>query len=94
MAMAKKRAHIIYSGSVQGVGFRWTAQHAANSANITGWVRNCPDSTVEVVSEGEEKNVKAFLAKIKNAMEPYIRSMNVKWQKPTGEFDSFDIRFF
>ncbi|UCD55476.1 MAG: acylphosphatase [Candidatus Omnitrophota bacterium] len=92
--MPEKRAQIIYSGSVQGVGFRFTAERIANSLGLTGWVRNCPDGTVEIVCEGEEGDIHMFMNKIKKAMGHYSHSSKVKWEKATGEFGSFDIRFY
>ena len=92
--MPQKRAHIIYSGTVQGVGFRFTAESIASSVGITGWVRNCPDGSVEVVCEGTEGAITAFMDKLKAAMDYYVRSCKVVWEKPTGEFDSFGISFF
>jgi len=92
--MQKKRARIVYSGAVQGVGFRWTAERAGNSNRLTGWVQNCPDGTVEAVCEGKEEDIQAFMRNIKKQMGDYIRSMNIDWQNPTGEFDSFTIKFF
>ena len=41
------RKHIIFHGSVQGVGFRWRARHAADLYGCTGWVHNKWDGTVE-----------------------------------------------
>ncbi|MEE9499680.1 MAG: acylphosphatase [Candidatus Omnitrophota bacterium] len=92
--MAKKRAHIIYSGAVQGVGFRFTAERIANSLGLTGWVRNSPHGTVEVVCEGEEGDIHMFMNKIKKALVGYIHSSKAEWKETTGEFNSFDIRFF
>jgi acylphosphatase len=92
--MADKRANIIYSGTVQGVGFRFTAEEAANSARLTGWVRNSPDGTVEIVCEGGEDDIKMFMSKMRKAMAPYIRSSKVKWAEATGEFDTFGIKVF
>jgi acylphosphatase len=92
--MTKKRAHVIYSGTVQGVGFRWTAEHHANSLKLTGWVRNCPDGTVEVVCEGAEEDIRDFLQKVKAEMSHYIRAAKVDWEAPAGDLDRFDIKFF
>lgn len=94
MKAAQKRAHIIYSGNVQGVGFRFTAEEIAISLGLKGWVRNCPDGTVETVVEGEEEGIQAFMDKIKKSMASYIRTSKVKWQESNGEFDSFGIKFF
>lgn len=94
MKAARKRVHIIYSGTVHGVGFRFTAEEIANSLGLTGWVGNCPDGTVETVIEGEEEDIQAFMNKIKKSMNHYVRSSKVKWQEASGEFDTFGIKFF
>lgn len=90
----QKRSYIIYSGSVQGVGFRFTAQRIADSLGLTGWIRNLPDGSVEAVCEGEEKDIALFIAKIRNELGPYIRSANVKWEKASGEYQLFDIKYY
>jgi acylphosphatase len=79
---------------VHGVGFRFTAQGIASSVGIKGWVRNCPDGTVEVMCEGKEGDINVFMAKLKEAMSHYIRSRKLTWQEPTGEFDAFDVTYY
>lgn len=91
--MPEKRVRVVYSGSVHGVGFRFTVERIANSIGLKGWVQNCPDGSVEVVCEGGEKDLNIFLSKIKKAMAHYIRSSRIEWQEPTDEFDAFDIKF-
>jgi len=91
--MPKKRAHIVYSGNVHGVGFRWTAERAAFSLHLTGWVMNCPNGTVEVTCEGREGDINAFIDRVKEEMSGYIGSARVSRQEATGEFNSFNIRF-
>jgi acylphosphatase len=88
------RARITYTGNVHGVGFRWTARDIANSLNLTGWVMNSPDGRVEVLCEGDENEIDVFIKKIGKAMEHYITSSDIIRQKPTGEFDSFGIKFY
>ena len=89
-----KRAHVIYSGRVQGVGFRYTAEDIAMGLGLTGWVKNLADGRVEVVAEGKEEGLKEFLDKIlKGQLGRYIRDVDLSWEKPTKEFDSFEIRF-
>jgi len=92
--MTQKRAHVIYSGMVQGVGFRWSIQRIADSLGLTGWARNCPDGTVEVVCEGEEKNVNTFFSKVRKEMAQYIRSDQTRWENAQGNFDKFSIKLF
>jgi acylphosphatase len=47
-------------GDVQGVGYRFFAQRAAAVHHVLGYVRNCPDGTVEAVAEGAPANVEEF----------------------------------
>ncbi len=51
--MAKTvRYYITFKGRVQGVGFRFRAQHAAMEFGVTGWVRNEYDGTVSMEAQG------------------------------------------
>ena len=90
----KKRVHLFYSGRVQGVGFRFTAETIALSLGVTGWVKNLPDGRVEVIAEGEEARLVQFLEKIRNGpMKPYIRGVESDWSEATTEHRDFSIRF-
>jgi len=89
-----KRAHAFYSGRVQGIGFRYTAQNIAENLGVYGWVKNLEDGRVEIAAEGEEKNLKEFLDKIlKGPLGRYIKDMELSWETPTSEFNDFDVRF-
>ena len=87
-----KRLHAFYSGSVQGVGFRLTAERLASSLGISGFVSNLRDGRVEVVAEGPDPALKEFLEKIKGIFKTYINDVDINWSEATGEFDTFDIR--
>jgi acylphosphatase len=56
------RRRIVVSGQVQGVFFRETTRRRALQAGVSGWVRNCPDGTVEAVFEGERDAVERLVA--------------------------------
>lgn len=56
-----ERKHVIVHGFVQGVGFRFAVERRAGSRGVAGWVRNCPDGTVEAVFEGESEDVEALV---------------------------------
>lgn len=91
--MSFKRIHVFYSGRVQGVGFRYTARSIASSLGLSGWARNLRDGDVEVVCEGEEKKLKAFLGDMaKEFPSQYIGNIDVNWKASTGEFNGFEIR--
>lgn len=78
---------------VQGVGFRFTAKRLANDLELSGWVRNNRDRTVEIVCEGSEDKLSEFLRKIEDSLAGYIRSKDVNWIESTGEFKDFSIKF-
>lgn len=52
MSAAVERRHWHFTGSVQGVGFRYRAQYAAQLLDLTGWVENNWDGTVDLEAQG------------------------------------------
>lgn len=88
----KKRIHVYYSGSVQGVGFRFTTERIASKLGLKGWVRNIEDGRVELVCEGEESDVDALLTKISEVFADYISEASVERSDPGGEFEDFEVR--
>jgi acylphosphatase len=89
----EKRLHVYYSGAVQGVGFRFTAERIALSLGLKGWVKNLEDGRVEAVCEGGESAIRSFTRKIDELFKDYITDTEVSWPKPTSEFADFEIRF-
>ena len=87
-----ERRTYYFGGHVQGVGFRYTAQHLARNHPVSGYVRNLPDGRVELVAEGEAKDLDAMLEAFKRQMEGFIRKLDVTTGQPTGEFAGFAIR--
>ena len=65
------RRHLIFTGVVQGVGFRWRARQAANAAGCTGWVRNDYVGTVSMELQGTEARLDQVLRTLERA--PWIR---------------------
>ena len=82
--MATVSKHVRYSGQVQGVGFRYTAQSLAARFPVTGYVRNLPDGDVELVAEGEPGAVDEFLAAVARRMGEYVTAAAVQDQTPAG----------
>jgi acylphosphatase len=89
----RKRATVFYTGRVQGVGFRYTTREIACGYELTGYVRNVYDGRVELVAEGAEEEVTAFLEAVQaSQLGSHIRHADVIWGDATGEFRSFEIR--
>ncbi len=89
----RKRAQVVYSGRVQGVGFRYSAREVACGFEATGFVRNLPDGRVELIVEGEQEELEAFLEAIhQSQLGNYIRGEDLNWHPATGEFTGFEIR--
>jgi len=88
-----KRIHVLYSGNVQGVGFRFVTERLALKMDLTGFVKNLPNGNVEMICEGEKRRLDEFLEAIKENMYGYISDSRVEWEPAQGEFSSFEIRF-
>jgi acylphosphatase len=58
---AQVRAHVLISGRVQGVGYRFFTVNEARRLGINGWVQNLPDKRVEAVFEASQGNVEAMI---------------------------------
>ncbi len=88
-----KRAHIIVTGIVQGVSFRLFAKKTADNLGITGWVRNIPNGSVEIVAEGNEESLEKFILELKKGP-PAARVESVKtdYSDATYEFSRFEIK--
>ena len=69
------KQHIIFSGTVQGVGFRYTSQTLARRWGLSGWVRNLRDGRVEMFLEGEPEQIKDFLHDLERHFLGYIRDI-------------------
>ncbi len=84
--------HVVYSGRVQGVGFRYTAKSVANGYIVTGTIRNLPDGRVELLAEGEKLELEEFRRAIRDAgLEHFIEAEDVHWSDAKGGFRGFEI---
>ena len=90
--MNRCRMKILYSGHVQGVGFRYTARGVAAGYEIAGVVRNLPDGRVELTAEGTREELEAFREAIRGAgLAGFIRDETVAWCEAQNEFRGFEI---
>jgi acylphosphatase len=86
-----RRFTVHFSGTVQGVGFRYTTERVARRFAVTGYVRNLPDGRVEAVVEGAPAEIDLFLKTLDETMAGYIRGREVAEGPATGEFAGFRI---
>jgi len=88
-----ERLHAIVEGRVQGVGFRAFVQQNAYELGLSGWVRNKWDGNVEVLAEGEHKNLEELnMALLRGPRSANVTRVKEQWEKGTGEFNSFRVR--
>ena len=80
------RFTVHFTGHVQGVGFRYTAHNTAMGFPIAGYVQNLPDGRVLVVAEGAEEQVQAYLDRLCEHLERFIRAKTIDRSPATGEF--------
>ena len=66
MATDKVRYQITFRGRVQGVGFRYRAQFAAQEYGVTGWVRNEYDGTVSMEAQGRPEDIRRMISSLEN----------------------------
>jgi acylphosphatase len=89
---SRRRMDILYSGQVQGVGFRYTVMRVVAGFEVTGTVRNVPDGCVELVAEGSADELTAFRQAIRDAgLEHFIRDERVSWSEAQGGLRGFEI---
>ena len=85
--------HIIFTGSVQGVGFRYTAYNIAHRHRLTGFVRNLPDGTVEMLAQGQPEDIDDCIRDIKRSFAGYIRETRFEEIDPDPRYKDFKITF-
>ena len=87
-----RRADIVVSGLVQGVGFRCMIRGAARQCLLNGEVENMDDETVRIACEGEEGNIVKFVEAVRSAKEPVeVDDIRIEYSEPAGRFKNFRI---
>lgn len=85
------RRRVYYDGRVQGVGFRATSCAIAANHPVAGTVRNLDDGRVELIVEGDEPAVEAFLDAVGAELKRYIRDERIELAGPGEPFDGFRV---
>jgi len=85
--------HIIFTGRVQGVGFRFTALNVANRYGLAGLVRNLPDGTVEMIAQGTETDINDCIRDITESFSGYVKNTKITEVPPNPAYGEFKITF-
>ena len=89
-----KQMHVVFHGTVQGVGFRYATKHIVKRYPVTGFVKNLSNGCVELLAEGEESQLQSLLKDIqKSPLKHYIRETDVQWNQMTGKYETFSVAF-
>lgn len=87
-----KQVQCVVLGRVQGVFFRASAQREARRLGLTGWVRNRPDGSVELLAEGEDESLRDFIGWVQRGpTSARVDRVDTRWRSYTGEFTEFRI---
>ena len=85
--------HVIVKGRVQGVGYRYFAQDAAQDLGLTGWVRNLPNGDVEAEAAGPHADIETWLDRLRQGP-PLARvdDIQMDWRDVSESYSQFSIR--
>ena len=86
------RRRVVFSGRVQGVGFRARTVHAARRFAVAGWVRNRIDGDVEVIAEGPKADVDGFVGEVGLRMAANIEKAETYDEEPRGDLQGFSVK--
>lgn len=94
MSAQQASVHVLVSGVVQGVGFRFFVLRVAQQYQIEGYVRNLPNGDVEIEAEGEVGLLRDFLKEVQRGpLGAYVSAVEVSWGEARRRFRGFDVRF-
>ncbi len=89
-----RQLHAIVHGRVQGVSFRYNAQHEAQRLGLVGWVRNLPDSTVETVAIGDDTALQHYADWLSfGPPGAFVSGVDTTWDETPLTFTSFEILY-
>lgn len=91
--MAETARHIIFKGRVQGVGFRFTVLNAASRYRLTGYVRNVPDGTVEMLAQGPAADIDDCINRIEQSFADYVAEAKTEDIPLDPAYTDFKITF-
>lgn len=87
------RVHVRIRGRVQGVGYRYATHREAERLGITGWVRNCPDGSVEAEFAGDRATLESMLAWCERGPAlARVSDVDTEWRDKDADYPSFTVR--
>jgi acylphosphatase len=90
-----KQLSAVVHGRVQGVFFRKNTTIAARELQVSGWVRNLPDGSVEVLAIGTEDHLKQLLLFLSESPgQSDVTDIDVNWSSPEDEYRGFTVRYW
>lgn len=93
MAENRERAHVLVSGSVQGVFFRDSARRKAEELDLAGWVKNLPDGRVEAVFEGPSGSVREMVGWCESGpSHADVEDVEVEYCEAGADLRGFEVR--
>ncbi|MBE3144645.1 MAG: acylphosphatase [Planctomycetes bacterium] len=84
---------IVFSGRVQGVGFRFTALNIANRCQLTGYVRNIPEGNVEMLAQGSAEMIDECVRDIQDSFVGSVSHIDIEPATPDPKITDFRITF-
>ena len=87
--------HVIISGKVQGIGYRWFVEKTAGDLGLNGWVKNLSNGDVEVAAEGDKEVLQEFLNSLKTGHPgACVKEIKADWSNADENcFNGFEIIF-
>ena len=86
-------AHVVISGLVQGVGYRWFVTRKAKEYNLTGYVKNLYNGDVEVEAEGQKAMILDFVRDLRvGPRSGHVTDMKIDWDEYKGRYGSFEVK--
>ena len=90
----ESRAHVVVSGLVQGVGYRYFVYRKAKDYNLKGYVKNLYSDDVEVMLEGEKGVILDLIQELKTGpISAHVTGIKVEWEEGQSEYEDFQIKF-
>jgi acylphosphatase len=91
--MDHQRVHARVRGRVQGVGFRFFTEDRAAELGVTGWVRNLPDGSVELMAEGPRTDLERLIAAVRRGPPASrVHDVETEWSDARGDLGAFRVR--